>query len=110
MAYTPTRTMQWEQFAAELMAREHRGGPLDGPLELRVVAVNARPQRLMRQSDPPGRVLRMTGDNVLKCCADALVMAGVIRDDCHIAVWSCLGYYAAKNEGPQVVIELRTAT
>jgi Holliday junction resolvase RusA-like endonuclease len=110
IAYTPARTIQWEHFAADIMAREHKGEPFDGPLSLHVLAVAHRPKRLMRKGDPPGRILRTTkpdGDNVLKCCADALQKAGVIRDDCHIAAWSCLGYYAAKEEGPQVIIEVK---
>lgn len=79
-------------------------------MQLDVWAVCQRPKRLMRKSDPAGRILRTTRpdcDNVMKACADALQLAGVIVDDCHISSWHCTGYYAAKDEEPQVVILLR---
>jgi Holliday junction resolvase RusA-like endonuclease len=82
---------------------------LDEPVVLEVHAVAARPKRLMRKSDPDGRVVRTTkpdGDNVLKSAADALVQAGVLRDDVVVVIWTCVCEYAAKGEEPRVEVRL----
>lgn len=109
-AYTPAKTVNWERAAAAVIREAYGdGAPVDGPLMLHALAIAARPKRLMRKSDPDGRVLRTTKpdcDNVLKAVADALQLSGVIRDDCQISIMSIIGYYAAKNEGPSTVVVL----
>ena len=90
-AYTPKGTVEWERGAAMLLRHAYRGAPLDEPVELVVEAVNARPaslipgpRKLAAHPELAGRLWRTTkpdGDNVLKIVADALVAAGVLRDD-----------------------------
>jgi Holliday junction resolvase RusA-like endonuclease len=109
-AYTPEKTRSWEAQAASIIAREHSGGVVAGPFCVRIEAVAQRPKRLMRAADNPGRIWRTAkpdGDNVAKAAADALVLAGAIRDDAEIAHWEIFSHYTAKGEAPSVVIELR---
>lgn len=112
-AYTPPKTAHWEGVAVTIMrAGSHQPRIEDGALRLVVRAIGERPRRLLRAKDPEGRVYRTAkpdGDNVLKAVADALVNAGVIRDDVLIVEWQCTCLYAAKNEAPSVEIELGAA-
>lgn len=118
-AYTPKGTAEWEAGAAMLLRAAWTGAPLDEPVELVVEAVAARPKALIPgprklSADPAlarrlWRVTKPDGDNVLKCVGDALVMAGVIRDDTRIVRWECLSLVAALDEGPSVRVVLRRA-
>jgi Holliday junction resolvase RusA-like endonuclease len=105
-AYTPEKTRSWERDAAWIMAEEWTSdAPYDGPVRVTVVAVAARPKRLMRKRDPDGTVWRCSkpdGDNVLKAVADAMVLARVIDDDVQIVDARVLSVYAAKGDGPRV--------
>lgn len=120
-AYTPEPTQAWEDKAVVYFRGKHRGPPLDEPIRLHVEAVAARPKSLLPKSatnpggltqrriaaDPgiTGTLWRMTkpdGDNVLKCVADALVAAGVIRDDVCIVDWHAQSFTASVDEGPYV--------
>lgn len=110
-AYTPKRTATWEGNAAVLLndAWGHRAPLEDTPVALHVLAVASRPKRLLRRKDPEGRVWRTTkpdGDNVLKCVADALVEAGVLRDDVLIVQWTLESLYARRDEGASVQLWL----
>lgn len=111
-AFTPQKTINWETSAAWLLAEAWAGRePLDCPVWLEVMAVKSRPKRLLRARDPEFRVWRLTkpdGDNVLKIAADALVKAGVVRDDTVIARWELWSLFTAKNEGPRVEIKIST--
>lgn len=108
-AYTPAKTASWEQTAAQVAALQWRGAPHEGPVHLWVQAVASRPQRLLRKRDPEGRLLRPGKpdlDNVVKAVADALVKAGVLRDDVLVTTITARSLYAAKGEGPRVEIRL----
>jgi Holliday junction resolvase RusA-like endonuclease len=52
------------------------------------------------------RTTKPDGDNVLKAVADALVKAGVLRDDVIVVDWRCVCEYAAKGEEPRVEVLL----
>lgn len=110
--FTPPKTAQWEGVAMTIMKQSFGGPPLDEPLELHVVAVADRPQRLLRARDSSERMWRTAkpeGDNVLKCVGDALTKAGVIRDDCLIVRWSVESVYAARGEAASVQLWLCAA-
>lgn len=109
-AYTPAPTAAWEAKAA-WHARNAWANrePIEEPIVLEVLAVAARPKRLLRKCDPDGRMWRTTkpdGDNVLKAVADALVNAGVVRDDVYVVEWRCRSLYAARTEGPCVEVRV----
>lgn len=107
--FTPAKTRTWEGTAAEIMMSKWPNPPLDCPLRLDVIAVFARPKRLMRKKDPDGRVPHVSKpdvDNILKAVGDSGQMAGVYRDDSTIWWANIRKYYAAKDEGPRVEIRL----
>lgn len=110
-AYTPQKTRTWEGDAAATLALIWQGrAPLERPVQVIVHAVASRPQRLLRKKDPAHRLWRCTkpdGDNVLKAALDALVRAGVIRDDVLAVHAEVRSLYASRFEGPSVEIEVR---
>jgi Holliday junction resolvase RusA-like endonuclease len=103
-------SMRWEDSAA-VQLRAAIGTPMyDQPLKLEVTAYFQRPKRLMRKSSPTNRVHHTSkpdSDNILKAVGDALVKAGVVRDDSCINSQLCVKYYAAKDAPPEVVILLQ---
>ena len=109
VAYTPSRTRNWEGIAREVFACKWDGAPSESAAQLDVTAVFARPKRLMREKDSNERLpylSRPDGDNCLKAVADALEAAGVLRNDSQIVHATVTKQYAAKNEGPRVEVEL----
>lgn len=119
-AFTPKKTSTWEGNAAALLANHWHIGPLDEPVTVTVYAVGARPKgqipsprKLVADPSLARRLWRVTkpdGDNVLKCVGDALVDAGVLRDDTRIVDWRCFSLVAALDEGPSVRIVLERAS
>ena len=111
-AYTPGKTAAWEAGAAHLMRTEWAGkAPYEGPVMVTVSAVASRPKRLLRRGDPDGRMWRTTKpdvDNVLKAVMDALVNAGVIRDDVQVVSVLAWSLYAGRQEGAcvEVLVEV----
>lgn len=108
--YTPKKSDSWCGRAIEVFASHWDGGPSDQAFELEVRAVFARPKRLMRKSDPEGRVPhlgRPDVDNVAKAVMDALTKAGVIRDDAQVCGLHATKAYAGKSEGPCVEVTMR---
>lgn len=102
-------SMRWEESAAVQM-RAAIGTPMyDQPLKMEVTAYFTRPQRLMRKSSPQNRVhhtAKPDADNILKNVGDALVRAGVVRDDSVINCQFCVKYYAAKGAPPETSVML----
>lgn len=103
-------SMRWEDSAA-VQLRSAIGTPMyDQPLKLEVAASFQRPQRLLRKKSNPNRIhhtAKPDADNILKAVGDALVKAGVVRDDSCINWQLCVKYYAAKDAPPEVVILLQ---
>jgi Holliday junction resolvase RusA-like endonuclease len=108
-AYTPEKTVRWEQMAAQII-RSVIGTPMyDQPLKLQVTAFFERPKRLLTRKASPKRIHHVSkpdADNVGKIVADALTMAGVVRDDSIINQMMVTKYYAAKGAPAEVVILL----
>jgi len=116
IAFTPKPTASWEMDAAAVMAREWGDRPqLDQPCELTVLAIFTRPQRLICKHKrdcecDPARVVHDRNpdiDNVVKCCADALQRAGVVRDDAAICALHAVKVYAAEGERPSASLQIR---
>ena len=115
---TPEKTATWEATAAWHLRGKWAGkAPLDQPVAVTVWAVGQRPKAeipgprtLAKHPELANRLWRPTKpdiDNVVKAALDALVNAGVIRDDVLVVDVRGLSLWAALSEGPQVVIEVR---
>ncbi|MEL7367690.1 MAG: RusA family crossover junction endodeoxyribonuclease [Myxococcota bacterium] len=123
VVYTPKATQQWERaFAGYVLgwvsAQRANGAaislPLDGPLEIDVVAVLPRPKRLTRRKDPDGLIwapVKPDHDNIEKAVFDALQISvngvQVVADDARIVAQPTFKVYAEKNGEPRVIVRLR---
>ena len=108
--YTPQKTADWERAAALLMRQAWRNAPCEELVEVEVIAVFHRPKRLLRKKDPECRIWHGSKpdiDNVVKCALDAMVMAGVIRDDAQVVDIRARSMYASKSEGPALYVSMR---
>lgn len=108
--YTPKKSDSWCGRAVEILACHWDGGPSSAPVMVTIDAVFSRPKRLLRRKDPDERILhacKPDADNVAKACLDALSKSGVIRDDALVCALLVRKWYAARDEGPQVVISMR---
>ena len=115
IAFTPKPSASWEMDAAIVMGRAWGDRPtLDQPCELTVAAIFPRPQRLIcKHKRPckcsPARVAhdkRPDLDNVIKCAADSLQRAGVIRDDAAVCALHAVKVYSRSEEQACVQIRL----
>ena len=108
--YTPSTTAEWEKAAALLMRQEWAWrSPLECAVRVEVLAIAARPKRLLRKKDPDGRLWRCAkpdADNVAKAALDALVQAGVLRDDVQVVELVARSLYASRAEGPSVELTM----
>jgi Holliday junction resolvase RusA-like endonuclease len=117
--FTPKKTENWEASAVSLLVNAWAGrAPIDEPVGLVVRAVGPRtktltpkPRALAKEPALGRRLWRVTkpdGDNVAKIVGDALVKAGVVRDDTRIARWVLDCLVADVAEGPRVEIQIVT--
>ena len=75
-----------------------------------MLAAAPRPKRLMRKKDPEGLVWKPKtpdADNIEKSTWDAIVMSGIIRDDCQVVKCGCQDCYAEKDGIPRIEIMIR---
>ena len=108
-AHTPRKTALWADRASIIMRDVCGTAMMDGPLKLEVIAVFQRPKNRYRKRDPDGRywhTVKPDKDNVEKSVSDALQKAGVVRDDSCICTGPTSKFYAAKGEGPCVIVHL----
>ncbi len=106
-AFTPPKTRAWTTKAAKIFRAARVGEPITDAVRVIVVAVKARPQRLLRKKDPAERIWRTTkpdGDNVAKAVLDAATKADVWGDDAQVARLEVRSVYAAKGEGACVEV------
>lgn len=100
-AYTPNKTKEWEKKAASLA--HWRSPPHEGKVEVIFYAVKTRPRDLCRRKDPSGLIWRDVKpdiDNVAKCILDALVMAGVLKDDTQVVSLMGKNLFSGKDRKP----------
>ena len=110
--YTPKKTADWERSCAFVVRSQWNGAPLDGAVESEFVAVFPRPKRLLRKKDTDGLIWKRSkpdADNICKCALDALVMAGVLRDDSLAVKVSIMDFYAERDRGPRLCLRMRPA-
>ena len=98
-AYTDSKTRAYERWVAAravgAMAALGTWAELEGPVELEVVAVKARP-------------VKPDANNIASAILDGLTKAGAWRDDaqvCRLEAWT---YYAASGEAPAVEVVVRS--
>lgn len=107
--YTPQTTKHWEAHVAGLAAAQMPRTIIEGPVRVDVLAVMARPKRLLRRADPDGLVwapTRPDGDNIRKAVLDAL--APFWRDDAQVVCGDTLKVYAEKTGRPRTVIRIQS--
>jgi len=108
--YTPKGTAEWERATAFILRSLWRKPPYDGPVEVRLLAVGPRPKRLMRKKDSVDLIWKPTkpdNDNIEKCTYDAIVMAGLIRDDCLIVKNDTQNCFTEIGGIPRIEIMIR---
>jgi Holliday junction resolvase RusA-like endonuclease len=107
--YTPRRSDAWCGRAVEVLACHWDGAPHADLATVVIDAVFSRPKRLLRRLDPVGRIPHSSkpdADNVAKAVLDAMVKAGVLRDDALVNELTVRKWYAARDEGPCVFVEM----
>ncbi len=97
-AYTAPKSLAWKSAAVESIRRQgfvgwgHKKGE---PLEVAIVAVFQRPKTSKKGLY---HIVKPDADNIEKLVWDSLVEAGVMVDDCHIAVCSAKKRYQHEDE------------
>ena len=106
--YTPAETEAYESLVRMCAAQALSGRPIfEGPVEVMVQIVLARPKRLCRKADPIGRILcasKPDADNVVKAILDGCKV--LWRDDAQVAHMDVWKYYAARDEAPHVRVQV----
>jgi Holliday junction resolvase RusA-like endonuclease len=111
--YNPKTADTWKALII-LAARAADGFaacPMAGPLRVDATWYLPRPKRLMRKKDLDGPVWHLATpdrDNLDKAVLDALVQAGVMRDDAQVCAGQLLKLYAEKTGTPRAVIAVET--
>jgi Holliday junction resolvase RusA-like endonuclease len=117
---TPKKTENYEARVclAANEARPSEWQEFDGPIEVEVVAVFSRPDRLLQRSKRTNMLLHGTEDrmphtsrpdldNVIKAVLDGMDSAGIWRDDSRVFRLVSSKWYAAIGELPHVEVIVR---
>lgn len=89
--------------------RKYSGAPYGLPLRVDCCFVMPRPQKLLRKTDPEGRIphaQKPDRDNLDKAILDALKGLSWV-DDSQISSGLIEKWWAAKNEGPHAIVVIR---
>lgn len=107
--HSAPKSASWQATSAQAMAAMWRAvygddkAPHDGSVRVEIEAVGTRPKSAPKKK--PGRQWRTTkpdADNVAKAVCDALVQAGVLRDDTLVGELVVRSLVASVAEGPHV--------
>ena len=104
--YAAPKSAQGRALAAQQMAAEHTGAPIEQCVQVAIVAVTRRPKSVPKR-DGTGRLVRPTKpdvDNIAKSCLDALVQGGVLADDRQVHRLVVERVTAAVDEVPRTMI------
>lgn len=112
--YTPKATQDYEARVASIARGAVYLAPLYGPLRVEIDAVCARPATRPASVDRDAwnaghripRIGKPDVDNVAKAVLDGLVKGGLVADDTHVTRLTVARWYAARGEGPHVVVEV----
>lgn len=105
--HSAPKSASWQATAAEQMAASWGRPPHDNSVRVYIAAVGQRPKSAPKKK--PHRLWRTTkpdADNVAKAVCDALVKAGVLRDDTLVGELIVHSLVAGVDEGPAVVVRV----
>lgn len=108
--YTPKSTRDFEDSAAEIIAKNAPPSLLSGPVDLSVTFVLPRPKRLDSKKHPVGFVRcdkRPDTSNLLKSIEDAIQKSGQVwSDDSQVQKIYAEKVYAEKLGKPRIIVTL----
>ena len=105
-AYTPKRTKDYENALKALIKEQD----IQGPIEVTLLAVFPRPQRLMPKKYPDGLIKhtkRPDLDNIIKAVLDALNKT--LKDDAQVCTIHAYKYYAELSNQPRTEVTIKEA-
>lgn len=109
--YEQDETRNWRAIASDVLQRAAAGVRIeDEPVLVHVFAVGKRPRHMPKKLGC-GRFWRTTkpdADNVAKSVCDAIVQAGVLRDDTLVGRLVVDSLVAADGEAPHVRVRIET--
>lgn len=109
--YTPDTAKEWK---AAIMLAIKPFVPLVPHDRLFIVHMDCyfkRPQRMMRKSDPDGRIehgVKPDPDNLLKSVLDAITNSGFWKDDCLAYKSTAVKFYTDKRQGTGARITIKS--
>jgi Holliday junction resolvase RusA-like endonuclease len=106
--YTPS-TASLYKAAVQAAIREavpFNQSPIDSAVVLSGEFVMKRPKKMKKSDISPPHTAKPDLDNLIKSTQDAMVDAGILRDDCIISGLDMKKRYAALEEAPHVRIVL----
>lgn len=113
VTYTDAKTAAWEDTVAWYARGAAQGQRWESePIVVDVVAVLARPKRLLRRGDPDGEIaapVKPDVDNLVKAVLDGLNRSGVWGDDGQVVRLVASKRYAAKGAGPETRVRVDVA-
>lgn len=105
--HSAPKSAQWEALAADRMrdawtAADPDRKAYDGPVSLHVTAYGPRPKSMLKRlgTGAQWRTTKPDLDNIVKSVSDALVKAGVLRDDVLVARITAESYVCPEGEPP----------
>lgn len=104
------KSAEWRALAAQQMAAERVGECIVEPVRVTMVAIMPRPASIPKKAGA-ARLWRATKpdiDNIAKAVFDALVTAGVLKDDCQVVSCDLQKPTAAVGETARVVVSVET--
>jgi Holliday junction resolvase RusA-like endonuclease len=108
--YTPAKTETWTTRAVRIIRERVKERAIASAVIVDWVAVFDRPKRMIAKKWPNRRELHTVKpdrDNVDKAILDALVKAGVLKDDCKVTDGHLCKRYADKVESAHVLITIK---
>lgn len=105
--YTPKKTKDWESEAALRIRGQRKMPTIVGAVRMSAVFIFEVPPsvKLARRAGRP-HIQKPDIDNIVKACMDAVVKAGVIKDDTQVAVLESRKVWGAKHEITITISEL----
>ena len=105
------KSAQWEALAADRMraawtAADPDRKAHDGPVSLHVTAFGPRPKSMLKRlgTGAQWRTTKPDLDNIVKSVSDALVKAGVLRDDVLVARIEAQSYVCPEGDTPSTFV------